>query len=31
MQKSSVGPKLLLQCNITVGPDDDTVSDEGFY
>ncbi|CAD8178139.1 unnamed protein product [Paramecium octaurelia] len=30
MQKSNVGPKLLLQLNVKVGPDDDTVSDEAF-
>ncbi|CAD8095210.1 unnamed protein product [Paramecium sonneborni] len=30
MQKSIVGPKLLLQLNIRVGPDDDIVPDESF-
>ncbi|CAD8173524.1 unnamed protein product [Paramecium octaurelia] len=30
MQKSSVGPKLLLQLTIRVGPYDDTVPDEQF-
>ncbi|CAD8179717.1 unnamed protein product [Paramecium pentaurelia] len=30
MQKSSVGPKLLLQLTIKVGPQDDTVPDEPF-
>ncbi|CAD8210482.1 unnamed protein product [Paramecium pentaurelia] len=30
MQKSNIGPKLLLKLNIKVGPDDDTVSDEVF-
>ncbi|CAK88437.1 unnamed protein product (macronuclear) [Paramecium tetraurelia] len=31
MQKSSVGPKLLLQLTIRVGPYDDTVPDEQFW
>ncbi|CAD8097226.1 unnamed protein product [Paramecium sonneborni] len=30
MSKSRVGPKLLLQLNIRIGPDDDIVPDEPF-